>query len=196
MTYDLRMQKAFVITGDRANGKSAFMQFLQFCLGEDNYTSVDMGDLGNRFTTIQLMDRLANISDDIADAYLSSSKEAIFKKLVTGDTVIAEKKNVDPIKFRNYATMIFTCNEKPRSADPTGALARRLIYIPFEHEFSDAERDYHIYEKLQTEENAIAFINSALIAYRAAALKGHFTITEVIDEANKEQRIANSPILR
>ena len=92
--------------------------------------------------------------------------------------------------------MIFTCNEKPRSADPTGALARRLVYIPFDHEFKDDERDYHIYEKLQTEENAGAFINSAIIAYRVAAIRGHFTISEAVDNANKEQRISNSTVLR
>ncbi|MBN3585959.1 hypothetical protein JYB64_26560, partial [Algoriphagus aestuarii] len=91
-------------------------------LGPDNYSSLALEELGHRFKTAELFGKLANIGDDIDSEYIHSN--AVFKKLVTGETVNVERKGRDPFEFNNYAKLIFSANEMPRINDRTDGLMR------------------------------------------------------------------------
>ena len=77
--------KAFILTGDKSNGKSTFLSMVQTLLGEENIASLDLKELGDRFKTAEMFGKLANIGDDIGDEFIANP--AIFKKLVTGERV-------------------------------------------------------------------------------------------------------------
>ena len=53
-------------------------------LGKQNISSLDLKKLGDRFSTVMLFGRLANIGDDISDEFIMDA--SIFKKIVTGET--------------------------------------------------------------------------------------------------------------
>src|SRR5699024_4892885 len=137
--------KAFILIGDKANGKSTFLSLLQAMLGSENISSLDLSELGERFKTAELFGKLANIGDDIGDEFVANP--ALFKKLVTGDRVNVEKKGQDPFEFNNYSKFIFSANKIPRIKDRTGAVQRRLVIIPFNASFSKDDPDFDPYIK-------------------------------------------------
>ena len=48
-----------------------------------------------------------------------------------GDTLTAERKFGHPFVFRNRATMIFSANELPGSADLSDGFFSRWVIVPF-----------------------------------------------------------------
>lgn len=137
--------KAFILTGDKSNGKSTFLDMISYLLGQENISSLDLAELGERFKTAELFGKLANIGDDIKGDFIPDL--AIFKKLVTGDRVNAERKGQDPFEFNNYSKMLFSANKIPRVKDETGAVLRRLIIVPFNAKFTKDDKDYDPYIK-------------------------------------------------
>ena len=142
--------KAFILIGDRANGKSTFLDMVKTMLGDENIASLDLGELGDRFKTAELFGKLANIGDDIGDEFIANA--SVFKKLVTGDRINVERKGQDPFEFNNYAKLLFSANNIPRIKDKTGAVQRRLAIIPFDAKFSVDDPDYRPYIKYELRE--------------------------------------------
>lgn len=132
--------KAFILIGDKQNGKSTFLDMVKTVIGEKNNSSLDMGELGDRFKTAELFGKLCNVGDDIGDEFIANA--AVFKKLVTGDRISVEKKGQDPFEFNNYSKMLFSANNIPRIKDKTGAVQRRLVIIPFDARFSENDADF------------------------------------------------------
>lgn len=128
--------KAFMLTGDKANGKSTFISCIRTILGEANTSALDLKELGDRFSTSMIFGKLANLGDDIGDDFLQGSQVAVFKKIVTGDRIKAERKGQDPFEFNPYTKLLFSANDIPRMKDKTGAVLRRLVIIPFNARFS------------------------------------------------------------
>ncbi|MFL2134178.1 phage/plasmid primase, P4 family [Desemzia sp. FAM 23990] len=139
--------KAFILTGEKSNGKSTFIDVLKNMLDESNTVSLDLNELGERFKTAELYGKLANIGDDIESDFISNT--GIFKKLVTGDRLNAERKGQDPFDFNNFAKLIFSANNIPRlgGGKDTAAIARRLVIIPFDAKFSAGDEDFDPYIK-------------------------------------------------
>lgn len=142
--------KAFILTGDGANGKSTFIDMIKTMLGDDNITSLDLKELGEKFQNAELFGKLANLGDDIGEEFIASS--SVFKKLVTGERIQVQRKGQDPFEFNNYAKMIFSANSIPRIKDRSGGLRRRMIIIPFDATFTKNDPDYRPFIKYELRE--------------------------------------------
>ncbi|HFG9229154.1 TPA: DUF5906 domain-containing protein, partial [Clostridioides difficile] len=59
------LRKAFILTGDKANGKSTYLDMIKTLLGDENTSALDLKELSDRFKTAELFGKLANIGDDI-----------------------------------------------------------------------------------------------------------------------------------
>lgn len=134
------MQKAFILTGSKSNGKSTFISMLNNILGDENIAAADLKNLNDRFTKATIFKKLANIGDDISDDFIQDT--SLFKKIVSGDRIQAEFKGATPFEFNPYAKLIFSANSIPRMKDKTGAVIRRLVIIPFNANFSKDDPDY------------------------------------------------------
>ena len=132
--------KAFILTGDKSNGKSTFLKVLTVLLGEQNVASLDLKNLGDKFSKATLFGKLANIGDDISDEFVPDA--SLFKKITDGGRIQVEKKGQDPFEFNPYVKLIFSANNMPRIKDKTGAVLRRLVIIPFNARFSESDADY------------------------------------------------------
>ena len=150
-------EKAFILTGNGANGKSTLLEIIERMIGEENISSVALEELDERFKTYQLEGKLVNIGDDISNNYIEDN--STFKKLSTGQKVNVERKGKDPYDLENYSKLIFSANELPRINDLTDALKRRLIFIPFNAKFSKKDKDYDpfILDKL-TQPEALEYL--------------------------------------
>lgn len=189
------LRKAFIFLGDKKNGKSTYISMINSMLGDKNTSSLDLKDLNEKFKTAEISGKLANLGDDIADDFIPDT--AIFKKLVSGDVITAERKGQPPFKFKNYSKLIFSANTMPRVRDNTGAVLDRLVIVPFNAVFEQGKANFDPFIKYKLiEENAI----KRLIVLGVQGLKrvlerkefsSNAEIQALLNEYDKE----NNPIL-
>lgn len=187
--------KAFILIGDKSNGKSTYLDMIATILGEENISALDLKELGERFKTAELFGKLANIGDDIGDEFIPNP--SVFKKLVTGDRINVERKGQDPFDFNNYSKLLFSANNIPRMKDRTGAVQRRLIIIPFNAKFSKDDPDYRPYIKyeLREEESIQYLINVGLKGLKRILENRQFTKSSKVEKELAEYEEANNPVV-
>lgn len=188
--------KAFILTGDKSNGKSTFLDVIKYMLGDENISALDLKELGDRFSTSMMFGKLANLGDDIGDDFLSGTQVSTFKKIVTGNRIKAERKGQDPFEFNPYIKMLFSANDIPRMKDKTGAVLRRLVIIPFNATFTvnDPDFDPYIKYKLVEQESIEYLIRVGVEGLRRVIQQNHFTQSERVDREIKEYEEENNPI--
>lgn len=189
--------KAFILTGDKSNGKSTFLDCMKAILGEQNISALDLKELGDRFNTAMMFGKLANIGDDIGDDFLQGSQVSIFKKIVTGNRIKAERKGQDPFEFNPYIKLLFSANDIPRMKDKTGAVLRRLVIIPFNATFSKDSEDYdpYIKYKLIEQDSMEYFIRIGVEGLQRVIINQGFTQSEKVQNQLNEYEEENNPII-
>ena len=189
--------KAFILTGDKSNGKSTFLDLIAHILGDKNISALDLRELGDRFSTSMLFGKLANIGDDIGDEFMQGSAVSIFKKIVTGNRIKAEQKGKDPFEFNPYIKLLFSANDMPRMRDKTGAVLRRLVMIPFNATFSKNDEDYDpfIKYKLIKEDSIEYLIKLGVNGLKRVLENNEFTRSDKVIDTLKEYEEENNPIL-
>lgn len=189
------LRKAFILTGEKQNGKSTYLWMINHLLGSENVTNLDLSELGQRFKPAELFGKLANIGDDIGDDFIANP--AIFKKVVSGDPVNVERKGENPFDLRNYAKFLFSANNIPRIKDKSGAVISRLVIVPFNARFTKDDPDYdpYIKYKLRTENAMEYLIQLGLRGLKRVLSNYAFTETADVEKALKEYEENNNPIL-
>lgn len=189
--------KAFILTGSGSNGKSTYLNMIKHMLGKRNISVLDMKKLNDRFSTVMMYGKLANIGDDISDNFLDDSSE--FKKIVTGETIDAEQKGQPKFEFDPYVKLIFSANNIPRigKGRDSSAIIRRLVIIPFNAKFTKNDPDYvpFIGDKLK-EQGAIEYlIKLGIAGLKRVLLNSSFTTSESLQRELDEFEEMNNPVL-
>ena len=196
--------KAFILTGDKNNGKSTFLDIVKTILGDKNISALDLKELGDRFNTSMMFGKMANIGDDIGDDFLQGSQVSIFKKIVTGNRIKAERKGQDPFEFNPFIKLLFSANDIPRMKDKTGAVLRRLVIIPFNARFSkylpdgvtiDPDFDPFIKYKLIQKESIEYLIKLGVEGLKRVITNNEFTKSEKVQGQLDEYEEENNPII-
>ncbi len=187
--------KFFVLTGSGSNGKSTFIDMLKDFLKPENYSSLALEEVEQRFKTAEVFGKLANLGDDISNKFIEET--AILKKLVTGETVNVERKGRDPFEFENYAKLIFSANDIPRINDHSDGLKRRLVIIPFNAKFSDTDADFDpfISDKLKSDAAMRYLLKIGIVGIKRVLAAKKFTKPEVVKRAMAEYELGNNPVL-
>ncbi|UCE74837.1 MAG: hypothetical protein JSV56_03810 [Methanomassiliicoccales archaeon] len=162
-------------------------------LGSENVSNVPLQALEtNRFSSSQMYGKLANIYADLSAKAMN--KTGAFKMATGGDSMLAEKKFKEGFSFRNYAKLIFSCNEAPAIGEDSLALWRRFILIRFENIFIDGiNKDPMMLQKLTTKEELSGIFNIAIDAHRNLTERGYFDYDTDIDEVRRKYtRMSNS----
>lgn len=193
---DCRFQQAFLLLGNGANGKSKFLEMVMNWLGYNNCSSLALEDLSERFRTSQLVGKIANIGDDSGSDLLKNT--AIFKKIVTGDSITVEYKHGQPFGFNNKAKLLFSANNLPPSSDKSDGFFRRMIIIPFNATFKPGVSGYdpNISEKLSTEEAKSYLLNIALSAAARLLINNKISIPEEVSRVTKMYEMDNNNVLQ
>ncbi len=193
------VQKMFVIFGEKNNGKTTFFKVLNPLFGDRNVSHLSLQAFGNRFSSIQLQNKLVNIGDDISDETLTAECVSIVKQIVTGYSITGEYKGVDAIHFRPYSTLVFSTNNMPSLSDRTGAFARRLCFIPFDKKFAEGskERKTDFEEELLNERSFEYLIRIGVEGLRRVLLDNHGRLSHSDKaEALKERIITHVDTVR
>ena len=189
------LRKSFILIGDKANGKSTYLDMIKTLLGDRNTAALDLKELGDRFKTAELFGKLANIGDDIGDEFIPNP--AAFKKLVSGDRLNVERKGQDPFDFNNYSKLLFSANNIPRIKDKSGAVIDRLVIIPFNARFSADDPDYdpYIKYKLRKPESMEYLIQLGIAGLKNVLKNRRFTSSIKVEKELEEYEENNNPIL-
>jgi putative DNA primase/helicase len=149
MVPDNSQHKFLWLVGSGSNGKSVLLDVLRLLIGTRFISDAHIERLGEKNVRAELEGKLVNISAEmgaeatIADGYL--------KSIVSGDNIEAERKFKPSFSFRPYVRMIGSTNNLPRLLDLTDGFFRRAMILKFNRQFSDAERDPALLEKLTGE---------------------------------------------
>ena len=178
--------KFFIIVGDKENGKSVFLRYTANTFGDFNIMSLDLKDLGSRFATTLLRDKIFNLGDDISGNYIDETD--VLKKVVTGEKMVVEEKGKQGRSESYNIALIFTANKTPRVKDPTGAVLRRAMLVIFDNDFSvgSPARDNKILQKIKNEEEREGLLKLAVEGLKRLSERGYFeeneeTIKNLID---------------
>lgn len=179
---DNRWQKAYVLLGDGANGKSTFLEALKVVFGKDNYSSLEFDAIvGNRFAISDLVFKMLNISTELPNKKIEETHT--FKKLVSGEELRAENKFENGFYFENYAKLVFAANDLPGTKDRSFGFFRRFIIIPFTNTFTNEKADLTIKDKLITESAKSTFLNLAIEGLKNLLKNKRFTHSDKSDAA-------------
>ena len=179
--------KAFMLLGSGANGKSTLLELLGIFLDEENVANPSLQILlDNRFSRIELYGKLANIHADLSSEKLEETGS--FKMLTGGDLIRGEKKYQDAVKFHNYAKLIYSANELPKTTDRTKAFFRRWIIVEFPYTFPETndDTDTSLPESLVNEESLAGLLNWALEGLERILENEQFTHTTSRDEIEQK----------
>ena len=192
------LSKSFILTGQGSNGKSTFLDMVKTVLGRNNYVSLDLDELAEKFSTTTMFGKLANIGDDISDEFLQGKAISQFKKIVSGNDIKAENKGQDVYFFKPTVKLLFSANEIPRVRNKGfEAIKRRLVIIPFNAKFSKDDPDFNARIKwdLQTQEVAEYLIQIGVQGLQRVLNTQGFTESEAVKEEIDTFERDNNPIL-
>ena len=142
--------KALILTGEGANGKSTLLDIISEVVGTENISGLAAEELKMDTKRVLIKDKLFNICDETPKkAFLDGS---VFKNMVSGGLQTARQLYKQACVYKNRTKLIFTCNTLPISGDPTDGMFRRLIIVPFDAYFGKARRDPFIAKKIVEDE--------------------------------------------
>lgn len=190
-----RYQKAFMLYGSGSNGKSTILDMIKRFLGSNNYSSMSLEMVTERFNPAELENKLANIGDDIDNVTIKDT--GTLKKLFAGNSIQVERKGERPFTIEPYATHIYSANAIPRSFDKSEGFYRRWLFIPFNAKFSihDADYDPLIEDKITTDKALSYLLNLAIKGAERLMRNGKFTEPESVIKVLNEYKKENSTVL-
>lgn len=188
------VQKAVIFTGTGKNGKSTILNLFEEVLTEENYSAEPLEKLTDRFSTVSLYGKLANIADDIDS--VGTVNSSMFKRICVKGSISAEYKGKDKFKFVSYATPIFTANDVPKigRGDDADAVNRRLIIVPFNGDFSPGSENYDMYiEKKIRTISAIEYAVALGVKGLRRVLDRGFTNSKSAEDEKNEYILNSDP---
>jgi putative DNA primase/helicase len=159
LTGKMTEQCFFLFYGCGANGKSVFIDLVEYLLGEYSQ-SVD-------FTTFMDLNRGGAPRNDLAALVGkrlvvapegkegTSLDEGVIKQFTGGDTISVRFLHQEFFQFKPVGKVLLATNHKPAIRGTDEGVWRRMRLIPFLAEFKDERRDPFLTEKLRAEAPAI-----------------------------------------
>lgn len=186
--------KSFLFLGSGGNGKSLLLRMMQSLVGLENTSSIPLQGLSEQFNISSLHHKLLNAGDDIP---LRSVEDASnFKKLSTGELVVAAYKGKDVFEFSNYAKLVFSANGLPRWYENSDGVFDRLIIVPFNARIRGTDKeDKRLPEKVTTEEAKSYLFNIALQGLKKVLKNENIFIPKVALQEMEDFKKGNDPLI-
>jgi len=135
-------QKAFMFLGSGSNGKSVLIDLFKRFVSAENTSSLSLHQIQDldSFGVAELFNKMINLSGDISSKVLTDA--ALFKQIIGGERIGANRKFKNMIYFHNYAKFINSCNKLPKTSDVTDGFFRRWVILNFDMKFI-TEQEYN-----------------------------------------------------
>lgn len=144
----LKLEKALLLYGDGANGKSVFFEVLRAVLGPQNVSIFPLNALTDDkgYHRAKLENKLLNYCSELPKRIQNPST---FKQLASGEPVDARSPCKEPFELNDYAKLMFNANNLPKTDEEEGeSFFRRFIIIGFNITIPKDERDPELSSKI------------------------------------------------
>src|SRR5262249_27450415 len=176
-TRHLKLEKAVLLYGTGANGKSVLFDVMNALLGRENTANYSLSDLMEEHNRAQIAHKLLNYGSEIN----ASITRDIFKILVSGEPIMARLKYGNSFLMERYAKLCFNCNELPKDVEQSEAYFRRFVIIPFRVTLPESECDVELAQKIVRDELAGVF-NWVLAGLKRLLKQKKFTESEIVKD--------------
>jgi len=193
LTEDTRFHAILLIEGPRRAGKGVTLRTLRSIVGEDNTVSPRLAGLSELFGLQGLIGKRLAITPD---AHLGKGDRALATletlKMISGeDAVEVHRKHLPSITTRLRTRFALGVNELPKFGDYSGALASRVIVLPYRLSFEGRE-DRDLETKLNNERPGI--LRWSLEGLARLHRQGGFTKPKASGEVEADFKRLVSPV--
>ncbi|RZK27188.1 MAG: DNA primase [Flavobacterium sp.] len=174
----LKLEKTIILYGQGSNGKSVFFEVVRALFGDSNMSYMPMDDLTDDkgYHRAKLNTKLLNYASE-----LGSLKDIeMFKRLISGEPVIARLPYGAPFEMTRYCKFMFNANTLPR-VEQTEAFFRRQLIIPFTQVISESEKDIDLPNKIISTELSGIF-NMILKGLERLTKQNGFSKSKLVDD--------------
>jgi putative DNA primase/helicase len=158
LTGDTRDQHLFVAYGTGANGKTTFLNLLNALLSDYSRTVPPevlmanryQGSSGPREDILRLKGSRLVLTTEVGDGRVLN--EDLVKRMTGGDKLVGRLPYARrSVEFTPAFKPWMATNYKPIIKGDDDGIWRRMLLIPFEQRFTEADRDPNLFEKLRAE---------------------------------------------
>lgn len=176
----LKLEKAMILVGSGANGKSVLFELMRALFGEENISSYSLSSLTSKegYHRAMLSDKLLNYASEISP----SMDPTFFKQIVSGEPIEARLPHKDPFILKDYARFLFNTNSLPKNVEHNEAFFRRLIILEFKVTIPEDERDPNLAQKIIASDLPGIF-NWVLDGLSRLLTNQGFTYSEAVEKA-------------
>lgn len=187
----IKEEKALVLYGTGANGKSVFFEVINALLGKENVSSFSLQSLTNEtgYQRAEIATKLLNYASELNSKLESNA----FKLLVSGEPIEARSPYGRPFTMTNYAKLIFNCNELPKDVEHTTAFFRRWLIVPFDETIPTNEQDKQLHQKIIQSELSGVF-NWVLEGLKRLLEQKRFTHCDAAQQAIDKYKKEADPV--
>lgn len=182
-TKGLKMEKALLLYGSGANGKSVLFDVMNALLGRENISNFSLSNLLEEHNRALIAHKLLNYGSEIN----ATKTKDEFKNLVSTEPIQARLKYGNSFLMENYAKLCFNCNELPKDVDYTNAYFRRLLIVPFRVTIPEAEQDKTLANKIISNELPGIF-NWILAGLKRLLTDEKFTDSQIVKATVEEYK--------
>lgn len=182
-TKGLKMEKALLLYGGGANGKSVVFDIMNALLGRENISNFSLTNLSEEHNRALIAHKLLNYGSEIN----ATRTRDEFKNLVSTEPIQARLKYGNSFLMENYAKLCFNCNELPKDIEQSKAYFRRLLIIPFRVTLADNLQDKMLARKI-IESELPGIFNWILRGLSRLLENLEFTTSEIIKQILEDYR--------
>jgi len=182
---NLKLEKALILYGSGANGKSVFFDVISALLGTQNVSSYSVDTLceQNGYYRAMIANKLINYSSEMGKRFEVDK----FKQLCSGEPVEARLPYGEPFQIRNYARLIFNTNQLPKDIEQTTAYFRRFLIIPFAVTIPPEQQDIELSKRIIDNELSGVF-NWVLAGLSRIVTQKRFTHCDAAEKELEQYR--------
>jgi putative DNA primase/helicase len=176
----LKLEKAAILLGSGANGKSVFFDIITGLLGNENMSYVSLQTLTNpnSYSKPLLADKLLNYASEISTKMDTTE----FKTLISGEPIAVRQIREKSFILSNYARFMFNANELPSDVEHNHGFFRRFLIIEFDQTIAKEKMDIGLANKIRDTELSGVF-NWVLSGLTRLLVQQNFSKCPQIDEA-------------
>ncbi|CCJ67379.1 MULTISPECIES: DNA primase family protein [Leuconostoc] len=181
----LPFQNFVILYGKGGNGKGTALTYIGQKLYSGNVSELSLQAFGDKFKTVGLVGKYANIGSDIPANYMPNTEN--LKLAVSGkEKFEVESKGVQAFSIVNYATLFFSANDLPNIRRDSGLDRRPLVLTTQGKGFTNADGKSDLFDESELLDERPAFTRKVIKMFMDAERARTLNIPENVQKATAD----------
>ena len=185
----LKLEKVLFLYGSGCNGKSVFIEIVEALIGDKNISHEALSDLCGEHganSRSNLAGKILNTCSDVAPNAFAGD---LFKRIASGEPIGAKILYQDVTTLTDYARMMFSLNELPKTNDVSDGFYRRFLIAPFNVQIPKSKINPNLAKEIISKELP-GIMNWVIAGQERLAKNGKFTESKIMNKVLEDYRMA------